>query len=146
MGHMGPMGPICPIREHLILNFSLSGTMTVARRPPPPARLRLHVRRLAVANLRTAATRPYRRRERDQLCRWLQAAMGVLHGVAGSREFFPRAARAVVDLVGLDSGRVRLLDGTSWVVQAAEHANGPPSNPDWRPSRQVLARLVADKR
>jgi adenylate cyclase len=84
--------------------------------------------------------------EAEQLCRWLQAAMGVLQGVAGSREFFPRAARAVVDLVGLDSGRVLLLDGATWNVQAAEHAGGPPSDPDWRPSRQVLNRLVTDKR
>ncbi|HEX3151670.1 MAG TPA: adenylate/guanylate cyclase domain-containing protein [Gemmataceae bacterium] len=82
----------------------------------------------------------------EQMCRWLQAAMGVLQGVAGSREFFPRAARAVVDLVGLDSGRVLLLDGNEWRVQAAEYADGPPSNPDWRPSRQVLARLVGEKR
>ena len=84
--------------------------------------------------------------EAEQLCRWLQAAMGVLQGVAGSREFFPRAARAMVDLVGLDSGRVLLLDGTGWQVQAAEHAGGPPSDADWRPSRQVLQRLLTDKR
>ena len=82
----------------------------------------------------------------EQLCRWLQAAMGILQGAAGSREFFPRAARAVVDLVGLDSGRVLLLEGTEWRVQAAEYADGPPSNPEWRPSRQVLARLIAEKR
>ena len=84
--------------------------------------------------------------EAEQLCRWLQAAMGVLQGVAGSREFFPRAARAMVDLVGLDSGRVLLFDGDDWQVQAAEHAGGPPSDSDWRPSRQVLNRLVTDKR
>jgi adenylate cyclase len=82
----------------------------------------------------------------EQMCRWLQAAMGVLQGVAGSREFFPRAARAVVDLVGLDSGRVLLLDGSDWRVQAVEYAEGPPSNPEWRPSRQVLARLIGEKR
>ena len=82
----------------------------------------------------------------EQMCRWLQAAMGVLQGVAGSREFFPRAARAVVDLVGLDSGRVLLLDGGEWRVQAVEHADGPPSNPDWRPSRQILNRLTTERR
>src|SRR4051794_12494473 len=82
----------------------------------------------------------------EHLCRWLQAAMGVLQGVAGSREFFPRAARAVVDLVGLDSGRVLLLDRGEWKVQAAEHAPGPPAPADWRPSRQVLQRLVSEKR
>jgi len=84
--------------------------------------------------------------EAEQLCRWLQAAMGVLQGAAGTREFFPRAARAMVDLVGLDSGRVLLVDGENWQVQAAEYAGGPPSDSDWRPSRQVLARLSTDKR
>jgi adenylate cyclase len=82
----------------------------------------------------------------EQLVRWLQAAMGVLQGVAGSHEFFPRAARAVVDLVGLDSGRVLLLERGEWRVQAAEHALGPAGPDNWRPSRQVLARLVAEKR
>jgi adenylate cyclase len=84
--------------------------------------------------------------EAEQLCRWLQAAMGVLQGAAGTREFFPRAARAMVDLVGLDSGRVLLVDGSNWQVQADEHAGGPPSDSDWRPSRQVLQRLLTDKR
>jgi adenylate cyclase len=82
----------------------------------------------------------------EQLCRWLQAAMGVLQGVAGSREFFPRAARAMVDLVGLDAGRVLLVDGPEWRVQAAEHAPGLSTNPNWRPSRQILNRLTAEKR
>jgi adenylate cyclase len=72
--------------------------------------------------------------------------MSVLQGVAGSREFFPRAARAMVDLVGLDSGRVLLVDGTDWRIQAAEHAPGFTNNPNWRPSRQVVARLAADKK
>jgi adenylate cyclase len=52
----------------------------------------------------------------------------------------------MVDLVGLDSGRVLLLDGSNWQVQAAEYAGGPPSDPDWRPSRHVLQQLVTDKR
>lgn len=82
----------------------------------------------------------------EQLCRWLQAAMGVLQGVAGSREFFPRAARAMVDLVGLDAGRVLLAEGSDWRVQAEELAVGLTNNPNWRPSRKVLARVVADKR
>jgi len=84
--------------------------------------------------------------ETDQLFRWLQAAMGVLQGVAGSREFFPRAARAVVDLVGLDSGRVLLLDEGNWRVQAVEYLPGEQSSPDWLPSRQVLSNLMAQKR
>jgi adenylate cyclase len=99
-------------------------------------------------SLRFAASKPAAAPGMDpeQIVRWIQAAMGVLQGVAGSREFFPRAARAVVDLVGLDSGRVLLLDRGEWRVQAAEHAPGPFGSADWRPSRQVLTRLVSEKR
>ncbi len=82
----------------------------------------------------------------DQICQWLQAAMSVLQGVAGTREFFPRAARAMVDLVGLDSGRVLLLDNGDWRVQAVEIAAEMKRPTDWRPSRQVLARLISEKR
>src|SRR5262245_4788377 len=42
----------------------------------------------------------------ESFVRWLQAAMGVLHSAAHSLEFYERAARAVVELVGLDSCRV----------------------------------------
>jgi adenylate cyclase len=44
---------------------------------------------------------------------WLQAAVGVLHSAASSEDFFARAARALVDLVALDSGQVLLLTAPS---------------------------------
>jgi adenylate cyclase len=84
--------------------------------------------------------------EVEQLFCWLQAAMGVLQSAASPAEFFPRAARAVVDLVGLDSGRVLLHDHGEWRVQAVQLAPWVQDLPGWRPSRYVLDRLLQEKR
>ena len=54
--------------------------------------------------------------------------MGVLQSAASTDDFFVRAARALVDLVGLDSGRVLLRDhrGASFPAcpQPLAHARG----------------------
>src|SRR5207237_519825 len=42
----------------------------------------------------------------DQLTGWIQAFLGLLRSAAGSEDFYTEAARALVDLVKLDSGRV----------------------------------------
>lgn len=84
--------------------------------------------------------------ESDDLVRWLQAAMGVLQSAASSMEFFPKAAQALVDMVGLDSGRVLLLDQGEWKVQAQQSGAPTAGEADWLPSRQVLAKVVAEKR
>ena len=69
---------------------------------------------------------------------WLKAAMGVLQSAVGSADFIPRAAEALVQIVGLRAGRVLLLDGGQWTTAACD----PPSdNPDWRPSSHVLAHV-----
>jgi adenylate cyclase len=82
----------------------------------------------------------------EDLVRWIQATMGVLQSAASSMEFFPKAARAVVDLVGLDSGRVLLLDKGEWKVQAQQSALRGRPDTSGRPSRQVLARVLKEKR
>src|SRR5262249_24759572 len=129
------------------IEVALPSVFTVGRRtirvqqPTEPAAPLLALPEATIPPLlgtpaRRTARPPTLGMDNAKLIRWLQAAMGVLQGVAGSREFFPRAARAVVDLVGLDSGRVLLLDGAEWRIQACEHCDGPPSTADWRPSRQ----------
>jgi adenylate cyclase len=82
----------------------------------------------------------------EDLVRWIQAAMGVLQSAASSLEFFPRAAKALVDLVGLDSGRVLLLDKGDWKLQAHQSAPRARSDTSGRPSRQVLAKVLKEKR
>jgi adenylate cyclase len=82
----------------------------------------------------------------EDLVGWIEAALGVLQGAAGSTDFFLQAARAVVDLAGLDSARVLLRQDDDWNVHAVQNAPDAPPETDWQPSRQVLARLVAEKR
>lgn len=82
----------------------------------------------------------------DSIIRWLQVTMGVLQSAASSSDFFQKAARAVVDIVGLDSGRVLVLDNQQWKTEAYETASSSPDERDWRPSRQVLAQMCQERR
>lgn len=84
--------------------------------------------------------------ETDDVVRWLQATMGVMQSAASSLEFFPRAASALVDLIGLDTGRVLLLHDGDWKVQAQQSAVQATAEADWQPSRQVLAKVVAERK
>ena len=81
-----------------------------------------------------------------QLLQWLRAAADVLQSAASSADFFDKAARAVVDLVNLDSGQVLLLRQDEWKLEAyytAARFNGEEPNP---PSNQVLAKVRQEKR
>jgi sigma-B regulation protein RsbU (phosphoserine phosphatase) len=81
----------------------------------------------------------------EALVRWLHAAMGVLHSAAGSTDFLDRAAGVLVDMIGLDAGWVLRLDQGQWQVQA--HRTAPHrANHDWQPSRQMLAKLLEERR
>lgn len=92
----------------------------------------------------------------EALLLWIQAALGVLQSAAGTTDFFRRAARALVDLVGLDFGCVLLRENGRWVVhsegQAGRSPAGAPGEPggtsrgDWRPSQLVLDRVYGEKR
>src|SRR5262249_11847237 len=53
------------------------------------------------------------------------------------------AAEALVQIVGLRSGRVLLLDGENWKTVAC---NPPDNGSDWRPSTHVLAHVYQQKR
>jgi adenylate cyclase len=80
----------------------------------------------------------------DQLTVWLQTTMGVLNGAVGSASFLPRAAEALVEIVGLDSGRV-LLRQDGWSVAVARRS-GPGGSEDWQASDNVLEALVRERR
>src|SRR5262249_34559096 len=53
---------------------------------------------------------------------------------------------AVVEVVGLDSGRVIIRDGGNWSTQAQHTASHIGSLSDWQASRSVLNRIVEEKR
>ena len=77
---------------------------------------------------------------------WLQAAMDVLQSAASSADFFEKAARAVVELVTLDSASVLLLKQDDWQPQgyfAVPALNREPRQPV---SHQILRKMREEKR
>jgi adenylate cyclase len=86
-------------------------------------------------------------KDSESLVEWLQAVAGLLQSAADTDDFFIQAASAVVDLVGLDSGRVLLREGQGWKTVAEQHGDEAPGRASgWRPSRRVLGAIVADKK
>ena len=76
---------------------------------------------------------------------WLKAMIRVLHSAACDTDFFQKAAQAVVEVVGLDMGRVLIRDGDGWQSAAfhpGREAEYERNNP---PSRSVLDRVCRTK-
>jgi adenylate cyclase len=78
---------------------------------------------------------------------WLQTVIDVLQSAASSTDFFDRAAAAVVELVGLDSGCVLQADGEHWrVTSQCVGPRLPGAANELRPSARILARMKQEKR
>ena len=77
---------------------------------------------------------------------WLHSAMDVFQAAAGSTDFFDRAARAVIDTVGLDSARVLLYQGERWRTQSVQSAAGKGSQTMRPPSGSVLESVLEDRK
>jgi adenylate cyclase len=77
----------------------------------------------------------------EKLLQWLQAVLGLLQSAASTTDFFRIAAKSLVSLMGMDSGRVLLYEKGAWSVQAAEAGPGP-----WKPSQNLLKRVLQEKR
>ncbi len=73
------------------------------------------------------------------LVRALQLTMDVFQMATSSSDFYARACRAAIELVGLDSGRVLLRQGTAW--QVVEFA-APDESKVAPVSRYVLDQVV----
>jgi adenylate cyclase len=75
---------------------------------------------------------------------WMQTAVSVLHSAVSSSEFFEKAARAALELVGLDSGQVLLLENDEWKAIASY----PPRSESRAASfsRRVLQRVLDEKK
>lgn len=82
----------------------------------------------------------------ESLIKWLQEITMVLQSAAHSEDFFQRAAGAIVDLIGLDAGRVLLFDRKSWntiATHAQTCALGLPTERE--PSHRMLERMRKEK-
>ncbi len=98
------------------------------------------------ANFATIALGAHHSVEMESFIGWLKTAMGVLQSAASSMDFFDKAARALVDMVGMDSGHVLLLQGGDWRT-VAQHANDKVKEGGRKTaSRQILQRLLQEKR
>lgn len=79
----------------------------------------------------------------ETLTSWFETVIAVQRAAAGSAEFYEQTARALVELVGLDSGLVLLNRGGQWEIAAqAAGSVGPAS----AYSRTILEHVVAQGR
>jgi adenylate cyclase len=74
---------------------------------------------------------------------YLQQAVGVLQKSTGSVDFLEQAVEAMVDIVGLHTARVLLVEGDDWAVAASHPKEAAPG---WWPSARVLGRVRREKR
>ncbi len=82
----------------------------------------------------------------EELLRWLQTTVNVLQSAANSSDFFQKAADAVVEMVGLYSGRVLLREQDTWKTVAERRARPDAKDrPLSPPSMHVLERVLAER-
>jgi adenylate cyclase len=89
--------------------------------------------------------------QQREVLRWLQTSMSVFQSAATSSDFFQKAAQAIVEIAGLDTGGILLLNGQEWEIRAT--ASGPSHSnannwdaDDWRPSQTMLRRMLHEKK
>jgi adenylate cyclase len=81
----------------------------------------------------------------NEMVGWLQTTMGVLQATVGAAGFLDKATQALVQILGLDHGRVLLLREGEWTA-AASHGTTPAGDAPWLPSRLVLTRVREAKK
>ena len=85
-------------------------------------------------------------RQFDQLIGWLQTTVGVLQGAIGTADFLPRAAEALVVIVGLESGWVLLRRDGRWEARPENSYGTDGATEPWRPSDAILESLLQERR
>ncbi len=80
----------------------------------------------------------------EVLTQWFEAVIAVQRTSPATPEFYEQTARALVDLVWLDSGLILLRNGDAWrVVARAFRDDGPPGREF---SHTILNRVVRERR
>jgi adenylate cyclase len=79
----------------------------------------------------------------EELTRWFETLVGVQRAAASSPDFFAQTARAVVELIGLDSGLVLLRRGTDWEPLAC---HPPQDHPEEQFSRWIMETVTRERR
>src|SRR5439155_14482786 len=76
----------------------------------------------------------------------LSSLIEVLQSAAASADFLERAARAVAELMALDSAQVLLLEDGQWRSRAEHHRQPAVVVTHFSASRRLLERMRADRR
>jgi adenylate cyclase len=84
--------------------------------------------------------------ERTKLERWLRGVTTVLQSAIGSSDFSERAAQEMVELIGLDSGRIlEIANDGGWTISASyEHPTDRDTDTEWVPVGDLIRRVVAE--
>jgi signal transduction histidine kinase len=80
----------------------------------------------------------------EQIAHWFEAIVAVQSSSPASPEFYDRAARVLVDLVGLDRGLVLLRQGDAWKVVARAFRDEGGQGREF--SHTILRYVVEDRR
>ena len=84
--------------------------------------------------------------EGETIVRWIQAFVDVQQSAAEPNALYRTAARSVVNLVGLDTGRALTYDQQDWKVLDEGDGGGSDAESEWAPSRKILSRLIKERR
>jgi adenylate cyclase len=79
----------------------------------------------------------------EEMARWFESLIAVQRAAASSPDFFAQTARAVVELIGLDSGLVILRNDGQWRHAACYP---PQSDPESQYSRSILDTVTRERR
>lgn len=82
----------------------------------------------------------------ESLIRGLQGVLDVLHSATSSPDFLAQAARAVIDLVRLDSCGVVMREGNEWKTHTLQTAPQMLAEKNWQPSQQILNQVRREKK
>jgi adenylate cyclase len=107
----------------------------------PPGQIDSDSGRLATLRLASANTVAI-----EEMVRWLEASMDVLQSAANSSDFFAKAAKAAVELIGLDNGLVLLYQDNGWKTVASHSSPRLAASLTRAPSQRVLQKVREDKR
>lgn len=77
---------------------------------------------------------------------WLRAMIQVLQSAASDADFFEKAAKAVVEIIRLDMGRVLVREGDYWTTAVFHPARDAEYEENHPPSRLVLNRVCEQKK
>lgn len=125
----GSIGPGASREVHAPFEFSLAEYRFVVNdAEQETGSVNTHVGRRLAAGPMSVVMRSLGNDQSRQLIDWLKAITDVLQSAAHSADFFQQAAAAIVDLIGLDSGRVLLFENDQWNIAATYSARSIDSS------------------